>query len=124
MRSSGYRIEPAKFRHLGTFNIFKEGNQTGVPEKVLIESLQIRFAWLSSTGLGTGESSDFEIQNNWRRLVSDSQIVFRYFQKIYDYFTQKRFIKFSYQQKEHSLTGLTDPGGESIYLLGDVQSVQ
>ena len=124
--SESRMIEAAKFRHTSDFRVYGRGSESLVPQKKLEDTLKgVKFSFLSSAGLARGDDAGAFIFNQaWRAVKSDTDIVLRYFQKIHDYFFNKKHIQFSHEGRTLKVTGCLNVNGEGVYTVLEVQSVQ
>ena len=125
-RASSMMIEPAKFRHKGSFKSYTEALQNNdvVPSKTLSETIPVWYCFLSGSGLLLGQMTEIEVNQDWQQLLLDDSIVFRFSSLLLREFFAKKSIFFETMGREYSLVKLQNINGESVYHLGKLEAVK
>ena len=115
-----FLIEPAKFRHKGIFNVYRQ-SQTAHEEEIQ-ETLPVWFSFKEGSGLmTTGEDLDVEFEeDSSARHTADHTLVFRFNKKLSEWFYKRNAIRLQYEGRQYPLRGLINYNGINVYHLAKV----
>ena len=126
MRATSKLIEPAAFRHKGSFKSYTQDlkNNDVVPSRTLSETIPVWYSFLSGSGLLMGQMTEIEVNQDWQQMLLDDSILFRFSSLLLREFFAKKSIFFETMGREYSLVKLQNINGESIYHLARLEAVK
>ena len=123
MRSQGYMIDSSKFRHYAEFKVFDQINTDtsgSVQDERETNSIPLWFSFLEGSGLASGEDQTLDTMDRFRKIQSNNKIVTRFNPDLHNYFLNKKTCRISFDNKNHTVTGLLNLNGESIYTIMEI----
>ena len=121
-----FLIEPAKFRHKGVFNVYRQFRDEKTPpgrdySESVQDKLPVWFSFKEGSGLVTqGEELEFNYEDKIPQHSGEQILVFRFNKKLSDWFYNRQAIRLIYENRQYPLIGLVNYNGINIYHLATV----
>jgi len=122
LRSTGFQVETAKFRHYGEIKIYKE-QASLVSSDTLESTIPVWFSFIGGSGLNKGMKEQVELKDSWRQVQCNDVIVFRFQSDVHNAFMNKKTVRFEYNNTVFSILEALNLNGENIYSVCGIESV-